>query len=134
MSNYITIPGFEKKSKQELFNMSLAHVRSTGQRSLNPSGGCCYSGIGCAASPFLLPEKRAAADAIAAISCSDWGGLVEENVVPYINYEFVGQLQMCHDRDFPGGGKFLTQYEARMEELARHHGLIYKSPEQQHVK
>ena len=132
--SYFTIPGFEKKSKQELFNMSLAHVRSTGQRSLNPSGGCCYSGIGCAASPFLLPEKRAEADAIADTSSSDWDGLRDQNVVPYKNYKFVSQLQDCHDRAYPTEGEFLPQYEAKMKGVARQHGLIYKAPEKQHVE
>lgn len=138
---YATIDGFEKLSRQELFDMSLAHVRKNGKPSLAPlyegshSSVCVYSGIGCAAAPFLKPERREACDGL-----GSWDALVEPEVCGQTTYSetslavappheqaLIRQIQQCHDNT-PRGSTFLPSFNQRMRELAQREGLVY-SPE-----
>lgn len=122
---YITVPGFEKKSKQELFDITLQHVRKTRTKSVAPSGGCCYAGVGCAAAPFLKEDKRAVADALAEEDNSEWLTLAERGMVPEHEHAFVHRLQDCHDRS-PYGDGFMEEFELRMRSLAQREGLRYE--------
>ena len=50
------IPGFESLTKQQLFDISSAHILKTRTRCVTSSGGCTYRGVGCAAAPFLTKK------------------------------------------------------------------------------
>ena len=54
------ISNFDQLTKQDMFDMALAHVRKNGKQSMR-DGVCCYTGtgIGCAASVFIDPESLA---------------------------------------------------------------------------
>jgi hypothetical protein len=130
------IKGFESLSKQQMFDMSARHVLKNGRASYKAlkdhegremsSGTCVYSGIGCAAAPFLTPEARKKL-------IGRWeDGLVYGGLVPSYEAGFVQSLQDCHDnakRTPPGTMKgdrdtlFLKDYRSRMRWLASVEGL-----------
>jgi hypothetical protein len=116
----ITIEGFEQLSKQQLFDMSLAHIRSTRKKSMQGSK-CVYSGHGCAAAPFIRPEFRAYADRRQGTT---WEQLREGCLVPSHQYEFVRSLQLCHDNS-PRDDNFMNEFNRGMERIASLNGLIY---------
>lgn len=128
--SYLTIPGFEKLSKQEMFDMSLAHIRKTGVKSVGERF-CTYSGTGCAAAPFLRDEGKEQCDKIGSwdtLSRPQTQGTISSparsQLVPDHEVWFIKAMQICHDgthetRDF------LPQFENSMKELAKREGLIY---------
>lgn len=120
MSTYLTIEGFDQLSKQELFDMSVAHVGQTRTKSTTIKG-CAYSGTGCAAAPFLKPENRTVADNMLMMGTS-WLSLVEMEKVPRHEHLFVVRLQACHDGS-PEGDSFMHMWTFSMRQLAEQHGL-----------
>lgn len=116
----ITIEGFEQLSKQQLFDMSLAHIRSTRKKSTQGSK-CVYSGPGCAAAPFIRPEFRAYADRRKGTT---WDQLQEEGLVPSHEYVFVNSLQLCHDNS-PRDDDFMKEFNRGMERIASLNRLTY---------
>lgn len=134
--NYITIDGFEELTAQQVFDMSLAHVRKTRQPSLHKeTGHCAYSGIGCAASVFLKEKHRKEADELGDAS---WYALTNfAKVVPETHTNLVQELQHCHDQSTKGishekwstTAGFMKGFENRMKNVAEDFGLQY-TPEQ----
>jgi hypothetical protein len=114
------IPGFKEMSKQQLFDMSARHILTTRQKSMISGGAkCIYSGLGCAAAPFLLPEVRKSADNRTGTT---WRALADiHHVVPYHEVDFIAELQHCHDcadQDY-----FMTHWESSTRRLANKYGL-----------
>ena len=118
MTQYITIEGFESLTKQQMFDMSAKHVLANGRRSTD-AGGCVYSGIGCAAAPFIKPEDREAADS--AEAGSTWPFLCSANLVPGHNSGLVAAMQRCHDSADSNG--FVKDFKKRMREVAEWYNL-----------
>lgn len=117
------IDGFETLTKQQMFDMSLAHVRSTRKKSTSPAGLCVYGGIGCAASVFFADEEsKKKADNWG----KNWSSIVYQNKLPEHEAEFIDELQMCHDqaRHFEF---FMADYESQMERVANRHSLKYSA-------
>lgn len=114
------IPGFDNLTRQQMFDMSLAHIRTTRTQSVE-GHTCVYTGSGCAAAPFIEPESRAAMDYHAARTA--WRDLVCEHDVSSHEADFVAALQHCHDNVTVD--EFMYSYERRMEWLARNCGLTY---------
>lgn len=128
MSKHITIEGFEQLSKQQLFDMSLAHLRTTRIKSVSRTGGsyCSYSGAGCAAAPFIREDQRKLADnpdgKIIPPGLS-WSGLVDRGLVPPHESSFVYELQACHDN--ASVSCFSRDVERFFKELASEEDLVY---------
>ena len=114
------IPGFDNLTRQQMFDISLAHIRSTRKKS-KEGANCVYTGSGCAAAPFIEPENRAAMDDWDASAA--WLGLIRGHGVSSHEADFVTELQKCHDR--ATDDDFMYSYERRMERLARNCGLTY---------
>jgi hypothetical protein len=124
----LTIPGFESLSRQELFDISVAHIASTRKASLGTIPGesgdrCVYSGIGCAAAPFLREECREKADTV-----GSWGILTWEKYAPEVNRDLVKELQNCHDaawdKNAPDPDRtFMLEWKRRMGYVAQNYGL-----------
>lgn len=117
--NYVTIPGFVKLSRQEIFDISAKHILSTKTKSVD-GGTCMYSGTGCAAAPFILPEHRADCDKQG--DATSWSGLVSARLVPRHEAGLVQRLQSCHD-SAPSGDAFMAGWRQRMLDLAKYAGL-----------
>lgn len=128
------ISNFDQLTKQDMFDMALAHVRKNGKQSMR-DGVCCYTGIGCAASVFIDPES------LATLSTDDngrrWRVLVMNNGLSMHEQAFVSSLQDCHDRcyipthvlsDAENDVLFMRQYELHMRALADKHDLTYTLP------
>lgn len=115
------IPGFAKLSKQELFDMAAAHVLKNGEPSVNARGSCTYSGIGCAAAPFLTETARNNL-------LGSWRGYTREGLLPSHEREFISLLQRCHDH-WAGpmyrltGPAFIEKFKESMAELAKEFSL-----------
>lgn len=122
----ITIDGFESLDEHQLFKMSAEHILSTGKQSRRESasgtGTCQYGGSGCAASVFIKPELREAADRLEA----DWNTLVRGKHVPAANKDFISRLQRAHDECNSGTG-FMAAWKANMRVIADDRG-IYDVP------
>ena len=130
MTTYITIPGFEKLTQQEMFDISARHILATGKPSVNEGSTLCvYAGSGCAAAPFIREDQREIADGL---DTSGWGTgwqwLSNDGHVPKHEDDFVVRLQLCHDdnaatvsseEDF----NFMELWEDSMRILAAEHGL-----------
>jgi len=112
------------KTKQELFDISLNHIRQQGGPSVNKSGGCVYrskDGFGCAAAPFIneyVPEME---DHSWGGLCGAWPDHLDPSAVEH--YGFVSRLQWCHDAS--PINDFMSSYEGRMRRLAEREGLQY---------
>lgn len=127
MTNYITIDGFEKLTKQQAFDMAANHLLTTGVKSIQhidtvsvyANDMCSYAGSGCAASVFIKPDKRALAD-----NTGDWQSLEDKNRVPHaigLN-DFIYDLQAAHDDQSAGAG-FMDSWEREMRSIADAAGL-----------
>lgn len=129
-NKYITIDGFEQLSRQQLFDMSAAHILKTGVQSRLRSRRCCapddvtvcsYSGTGCAAAPFLKEEFREKADRAGSWSRLHRGGIGN---VPLHETLFVSKLQICHDRyECDSERDFMTHWHHAMKQLAEEYQL-----------
>lgn len=124
---YVTIRGFEKYTLQQIFNMSAAHLLTTRERSERPSGGCIYSGIGCAAAPFIRQSEHARCDRLSMDSSvangSGWLDLQDANLVPSHFAQQIAALQGIHDhhpvRDWSAElQKFAIQYNLNTSVLS----------------
>lgn len=119
---YLTIPGFESLTAQQVFDLSVAHIASTRTKSLDPTDSdrrCIYSGSGCAAAPFLREECRKEADDA---TRGGWRILMSKGLVPGNNDELITLLQNAHDRtqdDQP----FMPQWKAHMIQVAGYYEL-----------
>lgn len=122
---YITIDGFEQLTKQQLFDISLNHIRTTRERSMGDGGAdCTYQGKGCAAAPFIKPEHREFADTGGiGLNAAPWSTLASKMLVPGHESVLVQSLQHCHDL---AGNDFMKDYEQRMSNLAGWEGLKYE--------
>jgi len=131
VSKLVTIPNLTSLSKQELFDMSARHIIAQGKQSARyneGTGSCVYSGSGCAAAPFILPEMRAMADGFGA-----WRVLVREELAPSHEATFIRELQACHDNNAWDRSKprnppaeptaFLIGWRASMGRLAEKYNL-----------
>ena len=124
------ISNFDQLTKQDMFDMALAHVRKNGKQSKH-NGGCCYTGIGCAASVFIDPESLAKMPPDN--DGRSWERLVMVNELSEHEHVFVSRLQTCHDdygasyklSDADNDAAFMQQYETRMRKLAEEHDLTY---------
>lgn len=131
------ISNFDQLTKQQIFDMALAHVRKNGKQSMH-NGVCCYTGIGCAASVFIDPKS------LATLSTDDnglrWKILVTNNELSTHEQSFVSRLQACHDSyaasyqlsDADNDAMFMQHYENRMRALAEDNDLTYTPPTQGH--
>lgn len=117
---YFTIPGLEEKTEQQILEMSVAHVLRMGRKSLRNKAAslvedgfvCCYSGIGCAARPFLREECLSAADKIGA-----WNNLVGAHCAPQKHQKLIQQLQSCHDG--ADSQRFMERYKENIRKLLK---------------
>lgn len=128
----ILIDGFAKLTPQQCFDISLAHVRKNGKPSVKLSSdgsfyGCVYSGIGCAAAPFITKSARKT------IAGSWWGVAAKASEVGepgHSNVDLIQALQGCHDNAEMfarrRGGSFMAHFEEAMENLADQYKLEYK--------
>lgn len=129
------ISNFDQLTKQDMFDMALAHVRKTGKQSMR-YGACCYTGIGCAASVFIDPESLA--NMSKKNNGRRWRDLVTSNEMSTHEQSFVSRLQTCHDsyiasyqlNDADNDTMFMHHYEAHMRALAESNGLTYTPPTQ----
>ena len=127
------ISNFDQLTKQDMFDMALAHVRKNGKQSMH-NGVCCYAGIGCAASVFIDPESLAKLSQKNNGLC--WNALVKNNGLSMHEQAFVSRLQTCHDgyetsyklSDADNDELFMRQYELHMRALADKHDLTYTLP------
>lgn len=127
------ISNFDQLTKQDMFDMALAHVRKNGTQSMR-YGVCCYTGIGCAASVFIDPESLAKMSSNN--NGSRWKKLVINNGLSDHEQAFVSRLQTCHDgyaasyklSDADNDIMYMQQYETHMRALAEEHDLTYTPP------
>lgn len=107
------IDGFENLTAEQCIDMAVRHVLKNGKPSMNSDGHCVYSGIGCAAAPFLKPEVR---DAFPA--SWGWQRLIREGKVPTDNRATIAELQNCHDSAahdaLHTGKEFLPSFKANI--------------------
>lgn len=127
-NKFVTRAGFAKMTKQEIFDAAATHVLKNGKPSVRVGAtndvACQYGGIGCAASPFLLPSKR---DAMDARSIS-WLSMKCEGLVPDHFAEFVLEIQRCHDNPVTLDSQlsdldFIAEFKASMRQIAVESGL-----------
>ena len=142
--NYATISGFEAMTKQQLFDLSLAHIRKTRVQSLAPTGArdndevCSYAaGAGCAARPFLTAEYVATLNPGDHFDQKCWSELSMIGVVPAAHAELIDALQRAHDSwrrtiqrtdgepGEPNPVSFMDHFHARMQTVADSYGLKY---------
>lgn len=127
MSKFITIEGFEKLSKQELFDMAAKHVLKNGEPSLDSNGAVClYGGIGCAAAPFIKQGEHNTADKGNEHGETSWKSLFMADLVPEHFADFVMHLQGCHDSwtcADKDSTTFVQHFKTRMGILGQAEGL-----------
>lgn len=111
--SYLTIDNFESLSAEDIIRTSVNHVLKNGAKSVTDDL-CCYSGIGCAAAPFIKPEHHATADN--APGGSEWGSLVEIALVSDLHATLIGKLQAAHD-SAPDEGNFIEHYKLRLQHI-----------------
>lgn len=132
-----------QQAKQRAFDEAYGHVMAVGRPSI-VEGGCVYSGIGCAASVLLLPNKRLVADEKSFSSIDSLAKLFPELfqawVKPFLGDEtfkvLCKDIQMAHDgpaqffqrREEPKGRKFRTLFKSRMELVRGNHDLKPYNP------
>lgn len=125
-AEFSTIEGFESLTKQQIADMAVKHIGSTGVKSVKPSTDptmgdqCVYSGSGCNAAVFLKAERREAMDALA--GGSGWQYLVYGKHAPEHELQFMIDLQEAHDT-CSEGGHFKEDYDASMRNLAEQYEL-----------
>jgi hypothetical protein len=110
MSN--VIDGFEQLTPQQCFDMAARHVLANGRPSIDESGSCCYTGIGCAAAPFLTEEGKRQNWA--------WGSMPGR---PDTNEDLIGAMQDAHDYADRAPDRFVDDFKDRMRQLAEDRGL-----------
>ena len=124
MSNYLTIPGFESLTQQEIFDLGLAHIRKTRTKGIRgtPEGRkiCSYQGSGCVASVLLREEARKDAD-----THGSWSTIAASGDAPSTHRDLIGDMQEAHD-DSPNGAGFMAKFEHNMCAIAKKYNLSYE--------
>lgn len=123
-----TIPGFNRLTKQQMFNMAGKHLLSTGQKAYS-RGTCTYSGSGCAASVFLQEDARGRLDGE-----GSWNDLVHANFVSKHNHPFINELQVAHDStpSHFGSEQFMREWKEEMLKIAHRYNLDASFLEETH--
>ena len=121
-----TIPGFDRLTKQQMFNMAAKHLLSTRAKSFY-NGSCTYSGLGCAASVFLKEETREKLDFE-----GSWSDLVHAKFASKHNETFVNVLQVAHDGAAWLDDGFLEDWKERMKTVAQNYNLDASILEESH--
>lgn len=125
-AEFSTIEGFESLTKQQIADMAVKHIGSTGVKSVRVSvdpdiaDQCVYSGSGCNAAVFLKEEHRAKMDDLH--GGTGWQYLVRDGYVPTHECAFITELQSAHD-SCSEGGHFKSDYDANMRKLYREYEL-----------
>jgi hypothetical protein len=122
------IEGFSLLTKQQIFDISAKHVLANGKPSvvLSDAGkynGCVYTGIGCAAAPFILPEDRE-------VARGSWY-TVSNDADNKHEHLLIQEMQNCHDNASIAGERgedclslnFIEEYKKRMLVVASANGL-----------
>lgn len=117
-AGFITEPWFADLPPQAVFDTAAKHVLANGAKS-EVNGRCQYSGIGCAAAPFILPEKRDLADLV-----GPWFMLVQLMYVPHQHDELMGEITRAHDSVFQE--PFIPRWKYRMRRVATNFGLSHE--------
>lgn len=112
-----TIDNLPDMTAQEVFDTAAKHVLTNGRPSLNRKN-CVYSGIGCAAAPFLKPEFTKRADEV-----GNWMTLHTRNKVPDNHLSLIVELQSCHDdaaryRSSRDSAGFISGFKFNMRNVA----------------
>ena len=123
------------KTMQEIFDISLNHIRQQGGPSIK-NEVCRYlssDGLKCAAAPFITLYKKY-------LEGLSWAALAEkypDSIDPEVaGFEsFIGDLQGIHDASARQNRRgFMEEYELRMKIFASKKGLEYKAPEARREK
>ena len=121
MTQPYSIEGFDSLSRQQLFDMSAAHILSTKRKSCyEDAPKCFYSGSGCGAAVFIKPEGREVCDN--SIN-GTWEGLASDGLVSSHEAEFVQKLQWAHDDASSSPEDFLDSWKTRMRGVAAEYRL-----------
>lgn len=111
------VAGFEAMTQQEIFDTAVAHIAKTRTKSVSDRKACVYSGTGCNAAPFIIPERRLAAD-----SAGEWDRLVVHGHAPKEHHTFMVFLQRAHDFAY-NSYAFMSLWKVEMRNLALQFGL-----------
>ena len=108
-----------KRSKQEIFDFVVNHLRLQGKKPLNEHGTCAYRGENnrkCAAG-CLIPDDSYSPD----MEGEAWGsGVATRDLSLEIGFvNLVTDLQVVHDVSS------VQHWEKMLESMAKNHGLIY---------
>lgn len=123
--NYKNIPELETMTAQEVFDKALQHVYATKKKS-GSNERCMYSGIGCAASPFLIKEYRKHASNR---KNSAWVDLVQTNTVIDKHIILISRIQGAHDYAGMESEKdFMDDFVYDMKEIANEFELNFTPP------
>ena len=121
MTQPYSIEGFDSLTKQQMFDMSAAHILSTKRKSCyEDAPKCFYSGSGCGAAVFIKPEGREVCDN--SIN-GTWEGLASDGLVSSHEAEFVQKLQWAHDDASSSPEDFLDSWKTRMRSVAAEYRL-----------
>lgn len=125
---HVTIDGFEKLTKQDIFDMAVDHIANTKVPSVGKVfgtniDGCVYSGTGCNAAPLIKDGERNRADEV-----GSWHSLVDAGMASETNQTFIANLQNAHDipasEEILGeNDSFLTAWKMGMYVLAQEYNL-----------
>jgi len=118
----LSIKELPTMSREDVIERSVRHVLKNGKPSVDATGRCVYSGIGCGAAPFLTPMSRKVADGkgrASAASCG-WWTLVREGEVAQQHENLICLLQHCHDSaastSYEGEMGFVEKYKKKLLE------------------
>lgn len=113
---FITIPGFESMTAQEVFDMSARHVLANGRPSMD-GDNCVYYGIGCAAAVFIREDSRTLP-----MKTATWNRVVSDGLAPDHNKQLIRELQYAHDSSHDST-KFVESFTDYLRWIARDYGL-----------
>lgn len=112
--NYI-IDNLPNLTAEAVIRMSVTHVLGNGRPSIEEDTTddkrpvCTYAGIGCAAAPFIKPEKRAAPE----LRNKTWVYISRADDCLEHNH-LINSLQNCHDQASQTND-FIGSYKANLE-------------------
>lgn len=126
MNNYITIDGFEELTEQQLFDMSVNHIRKKGKPAVTSlvsslQRRCSYE-HGCAASVFIDKQFISVAE-----DNGSWLTLFNRKLVPVTYFNLIFELQIAHDSNAFGvtSENFLKKFECSVKNIAEKYNLKY---------
>lgn len=120
------VDGFDTLTPEQVVDLAYAHIHKTLRKSANASGNCMYSGLGCAAAPFVKPEKRNNVDAY-----GGWRNLVSSKKLSEANMDLIVAVQTCHDsvdtNSFanPDNTYFVENFDEKLRRVCVTHGLPF---------